>query len=238
MNEMENVSNRMTYAELGAQIDSVRFTHGHSRLEVAKGIMVSNVRLNEIINGKYNPKIEVLNKIADFLDVPSDYLLIRIHRDFIFFAIDDYLYRIPPENLGSALWNLCSLFGSPDAVHSLKNVLSEFDIKKITDACVSPKEKLQHFRKKAGYTQAQAAERIGVSVNHYAKFENGLTSFSLPVYLKMCQVFQKPLECITKEERAGMVLTQKQLIDLRQMKIESLICLLETLRVFYEYARP
>lgn len=237
MNETEHVTNRTTYAELGTQIDSIRLARGYSRLEVAKGTKISNVRLNEIINGKYNPKIEVLSRIADFLDVPSDYLLIWIHQEFVLSAIDDYLYRIAPENLGSALLDLCVLFGASDDIRVMKYVISEFSEKKTTAIYASKKEKLQLFRKEAGYTQAQAAERVGVSVNHYAKFENGLTSFSLPVYLQMCQVFQKPLECIIDEERSGMILTQEQLMVLRQMKKENLLRLLETLRVFYEYSK-
>lgn len=44
MNETENINCGMTYAGLGVQIDSIRFARGYSRLEVAKGIEVSNVR--------------------------------------------------------------------------------------------------------------------------------------------------------------------------------------------------
>lgn len=76
MNATENFYKRTIYPEIGRQIDRIHFSRGYSRLEVAKGVSISIVRLNEIINGKYNPKVEVLDKIVEFLDVPSDYLFI------------------------------------------------------------------------------------------------------------------------------------------------------------------
>lgn len=62
----------------------------------------------------------MLNKLADFLDVLSDYLLIRIHQEFVLYAIDDYLYRLTPETLEGAVFDLYTLFGLNDDINSLK----------------------------------------------------------------------------------------------------------------------
>lgn len=236
MDGAENFYKRTIYPEIGRQIDRVRFSRGYSRLEVAKGVSISNVRLNEIINGKYNPKVEVLDKIAEFLDVPSDYLLLQIHPDFILYAIDDYISRITPEDLNGAFCDLGMLLGGLHDINLTNSASTPIGASEAGPP-VSKREKLRFFRGNIGYTQAQTAEAIGVSYNHYAKYENGFTLFSLPVHLHMCQLFQKPSECITKEDRMDTALMPKQLDVLRQMKTDRLIRLLETLRVFYEKSK-
>lgn len=222
-------------SEIGKQIEKIRCVRGYSRLDLAKGTGISKSRLNEIIVGKYNPRIEVLDRLAECLDVPSDYLLIYYHRDFVLFAIDDYLMRIRPAALKDIVSDMCDVAKCPifaeDCVLGLISALAK---KQIADKSLFPEGKIKRYRKSIGYTQAQASEAIGVSYNHYVKHENGLTAFSFENHLLLCRLLQKSSECITQDIRTDMILNLETRSALSQMKNEWLSMLLEFLRLLYE----
>ena len=233
VNENTNLSG------IGKQIEKIRGMRGYSRLDLAKGAGISQSRLNEIVGGKYNPRIEVLDRLAEYLDVPSDYLLVYYHRDFILFAIDDYLMRIKPASLRDVVSDVCAVaqcpFFSEDHVFGL---ISTLEKKQMADNSLFPEEKLKRYRKNRGYTQAQAAEAIGVSYNHYVKRENGLTAFSFENHLMLCRLLQKSSECLTQDSRADMILNTESWLALCQLKTERLSILLELLRMLYEMEKP
>lgn len=225
--------------EIGKQIDAVRLVHGYSRPDLSKGANIAAAQLNEIINGKLNPTLDALNRIAHTLNVPSDYLLITHHDDFLLYAIDGYLYRLRMDSFGTLLFDALSLIGVQDEV--LQTIREQMDSFKtsIAERCSSLglpnwKEKIRRFRKEAGYTQVTASEAVAVSYNHYAKFENEITCMSLPPHLRICLLYGKSSESITCDKRADMVLTKEQLDSLRLLGRERLTTLLETLRTIYE----
>ncbi|MEW5783651.1 MAG: helix-turn-helix transcriptional regulator [Bacillota bacterium] len=63
--------------ELGARLKKLRDEKGISQLELAKALNISNVMLSRYEKNKRSPDYETLNKLADFYDVTTDYLLGR-----------------------------------------------------------------------------------------------------------------------------------------------------------------
>lgn len=225
--------------EIGKQIDAVRLAHGYSRPDLSRDAKIAAAQLNEIINGKLNPTLDALDRIAQTLNVPSDYLLITHHDDFLLYAIDDYLYRLRMDSFGTLLLDALSLIGVQDEVlQTIREQMDSFSAS-IAQRCSVPdipswKEKIRRFRKEAGYTQVTASEAAAVSYNHYAKYENEITGMSLPPHLRICLLYGKSSESITSENRADMVLTKEQLESLRLLGRERLTLLLESLRTIYE----
>ena len=227
------------FPEIGKQIDKVRFTHGYSRPALSKGAGITKTQLNETVNGKLNPTPDALDRIALFLDVPSDYLLITYHEDFLLYAIDDYLFRIYSDSFSATILDILSLVGIQDGImQSVKEQLNSFTSSISSQNSIPDtfdwKKKIRRFRKEAGYSQATASEALGVSYNHYVKFENEITNMSLLPHLRVCLLYGKSSESITHDKRNDMVLTKKQLDALHQLDHRRLVTLLETLRAIYE----
>ena len=240
-NGLENEEQKKNKAipEIGKQIDKVRFMHGYSRPALSKGVGIANTQLNETINGKLNPTLDALDRIAHFLDVPSDYLLITYHDDFLLYAIDDYLYRIKPNSFSCFLFDILKFIGiqgeeSQVIKEQVNSFTSFLENRGSVSGSFSWKDKIQSFRKDAGYSQLTASEALGVSYNHYVKFENEITNMSLLPHLRVCLLYGKSSESITHDKRNDMVLTKKQLDALHQLDHKRLVTLLETLRAIYE----
>lgn len=237
--EKEEQKKNKAIPEIGKQIDKVRFMHGYSRPTLSRGAGIANTQLNETINGKLNPTLDALDRIAHFLDVPSDYLLITYHDDFLLYAIDDYLYRISLKPLSKFLCDILSFIGVPiETLQSIKSQMDGFtssiEKRNSVPEVFSWKDKIRRFRKDAGYSQLTASEALGVSYNHYVKFENEITSMSLPPHLRICLLYGKSSESITHNDRKDMVLSKDHLEILRKWDRKQLVIFLETLRTIYE----
>ena len=233
-NRVKENSNRKL-SGVGKQIEAVRRIRGFNRLRVAQESDISKTRLDEIINGRYDPKIEIVDQIAKGLDIPSDYLLIPYHRDFMAFAVDGYLARIDPMLLKDTLSDVWVLINDSyideryifDFISDLENKQNR------SQTFLPPRENIKQYRKRLGFTQAQAAEAIGVSYNHYVKYENGFTAFSFANHLLLCRLLRKPSECIT-QARPDVILDLKLWNFLFNLKTDRLFMLLELLRTIYE----
>lgn len=94
--------------------------------------------------------------------------------------------------------------------------------------------RLKRFRKEKGFTQAEMAEKIGVSTVNYAKYEYGKRTPSLPKLIEIAFTLEKPLECFLYENRANMKLTQEQIVHLRSLDTDQLCAILEQLRKLYQ----
>ena len=55
-------------------------------------------------------------------------------------------------------------------------------------------KKIKEFRKKANLTQAELAEKVGLSETHMSKIEIGANSPTLENFLKICEVLNLSLE--------------------------------------------
>ena len=61
-------------------------------------------------------------------------------------------------------------------------------------------EKLRHLRKKAGFTQAQISERIGVARTTYAEYEQGKIQPPIEKIQRICKLFSIETSALLKIE--------------------------------------
>jgi transcriptional regulator with XRE-family HTH domain len=61
--------------ELGEKIKTLRKQHGLSQEDLAAQVEINPTHLSRLENGRYQPSIEVLRKLAEVLEVSADYLL-------------------------------------------------------------------------------------------------------------------------------------------------------------------
>ena len=88
----------MPSTEISKQILLARQRKGYSQKDVAKALRISCVHISELENGNSYPSIEIFGELVKLLDIPADVLLQDMHKDFLIFAIDDYLARINSED--------------------------------------------------------------------------------------------------------------------------------------------
>lgn len=62
---------------LGSRIKRLREKHDLSQKEVAQSLGISNVQLSRYESGDRKPDPEMIKRIADYFNVPTDYLLGR-----------------------------------------------------------------------------------------------------------------------------------------------------------------
>ena len=60
-------------------------------------------------------------------------------------------------------------------------------------------EKLKERRTAAGLSQAQVAEKVGITQAAYSGFENGIKTPSLPVACALAQALNTTLDSLTKQ---------------------------------------
>lgn len=94
--------------------------------------------------------------------------------------------------------------------------------------------RLKKFRGGKGLTQAEVAEKIGISPVNYAKYECGTRTPSLPRLVDIALVLEKPIECFLMEERSEMHMSQKQFEHLRSLDADQLSAILEQLQKLYQ----
>jgi len=61
-------------------------------------------------------------------------------------------------------------------------------------------KRLQYYRKQAGLTQAELAERINKSIHHITQIERGISLPSLPSFLDICIALNIPADCFLIDE--------------------------------------
>jgi len=65
--------------DLGSRLRKLREEKGISQLELAKALNLSNIMLSRYEKNRRSPDYETLNKLADFYEVSTDYLLGRTY---------------------------------------------------------------------------------------------------------------------------------------------------------------
>jgi len=196
---------------LGAQIEKLRFASGLSRAELAKTLGLSATQFGDILKGRSETRVRVLDKIADVFDVPTDYLLVGYHDAFVEFAIDGYMSRMGEERLRALLSGLGSFVGMKCEAEVTHDTASPSSVlKSAAQTSKVSRSKLRSYRERLGLTQAEISEKLGVSQNHYSNYENEKVSLSFQTHIHLCLILEKSSECITKENRSDLVLTEKQ----------------------------
>ena len=174
MEELKSVNNNPktrnpVIPEIVRRIAKLRTSLGYSRKELANGISVSQDQIADIENGEQNAKLERLEQIASFCNVPTDYLLIDYHDDFIIYAIDGYLHRMKPEIIVKSI-SLLNILVSPAKEYD--NSSRELDFCSFEESDIlykdSPKpikfkDKLKLYRKELGLGQAGFSKEIGIA---------------------------------------------------------------------------
>lgn len=94
--------------------------------------------------------------------------------------------------------------------------------------------RLRKFRHEKEMTQAEVAEKIGVSTVNYAKYECGSRTPSLPKLADIALALEKPIECLLTEECSSMHLTATQIAHLRTLSQNQLIAILEQIQKLYQ----
>ena len=79
--------------------------------------------------------------------------------------------------------------------------------------------RLKELRRKKNLTQAETAERLHISLTHYAKIEGGTNKPSPELHAAICLLFEVPSDYFLYGER---FLTKEQIDDLNQMTIADL----------------
>lgn len=94
--------------------------------------------------------------------------------------------------------------------------------------------RLKKYRTEKGLTQAELAERIGISTVNCAKYENGQRFPSLSTLVKISLTLEKPIECFLYESRDGFYISEACLNHLRGLTPQQLHAILDQLQKLYQ----
>ena len=92
-------------------------------------------------------------------------------------------------------------------------------------------KRLKAFRKQAGLTQMQLAEKLDISVTQLSNCEKGSSIPSVGLFIKMCLILDKPAECFIRREKEIFFLSADRLEMLKQLDEQKLKKILDSLIV-------
>lgn len=90
--------------------------------------------------------------------------------------------------------------------------------------------RLKLYRAEKKFTQAQVAEKLGISTVNYAKYECGARIPSLSKIVDIALLFDKPLYSFIEQDKPSMCLTAEQIARLRSLDRNQLIAILGQLQ--------
>jgi len=99
----EDATADLDLSGIGRQITKARNRKGLTKQEAAYGTGFSAQLLTKLENNENYPSINSLLGVSKALDVPVDVLLQGCHKDFLVFAIEDYLGRLDINEAGTSL---------------------------------------------------------------------------------------------------------------------------------------
>lgn len=73
--------------------------------------------------------------------------------------------------------------------------------------------KMLELRKKAGFTQAELAEKAGLSDRTYADIERGNVNMRIETLLRICDALHITPDAILTEENASLQATQEEIME-------------------------
>lgn len=85
--------------KIGENIKIYRGMRNMSQSDLAKKLLLSKRQVEEIEAGNSLTSIETLSNIADILDIPIDSLFVGCNKQFLIYAIDDYLNLIDKSTI-------------------------------------------------------------------------------------------------------------------------------------------
>lgn len=81
-------------------------------------------------------------------------------------------------------------------------------------------ERITHYRKKAGLTQEQLAEKCSVTAQAVSKWENDLTSPDISLIAPLAELFGISCDELLGKNKAEMVRVDPELIDISKMLLK------------------
>lgn len=99
---------------IGTRINQILAKKNISRNDLANRLKISYKQLHKIIQNQGVTTLENIKDISDFLDVPSDFLFADMDKDFIIFAIDDYIGKIDKHKASEILNNITNILVQND----------------------------------------------------------------------------------------------------------------------------
>jgi transcriptional regulator with XRE-family HTH domain len=61
-------------------------------------------------------------------------------------------------------------------------------------------KRLKYYRKQAGFTQEQLAEKLGISNTQYQNYEQGISYPLMDKFIVLCQVINVPADCLLSDK--------------------------------------
>jgi len=107
----ENAADSLDLTGIGRQITKARNRKCLTKQEAACGTGFSAQLLTKLEGNENYPSLTSLLAVASALDVPVDVLLQDCHKDFLVFAIEDYLGRLDVKEANASLAILQGLMG-------------------------------------------------------------------------------------------------------------------------------
>lgn len=92
--------------KIGENIKKYRNMRNMSQSDLANKLLLSKRQVGEIETGNSLTSIETLADIAAILDIPIDSLFIGCNKQFLIYAIDDYLSLIDKSTIQDVLDDL------------------------------------------------------------------------------------------------------------------------------------
>ena len=99
----EIAADSLDFAGIGHQIAKARNRRGLTKQKAACGTGFSAQLLTKLEGNENFPSLTSLLAVANTLDVPVDTLFQDCHKDFLVFAIEDYLGRLDIKEADASL---------------------------------------------------------------------------------------------------------------------------------------
>lgn len=94
---------------IGKKIKEYRLNRKITQDDLAKELQMSTRQIGEIETGNSLSNIDVLFEISSILNIPLDLLFIDCDKNFLVYAIDDYLNLIDKEKASSVINDILNL---------------------------------------------------------------------------------------------------------------------------------
>lgn len=88
------------------QITLARNKKGWSKKELTQALHLSCVQVTDLEKGNSYPSFDTFYKLTEALDVSADVLLRDVHKNFLIYAIDDYISRLKLKDARHVLQTL------------------------------------------------------------------------------------------------------------------------------------
>ncbi|GFI55774.1 hypothetical protein IMSAG013_00825 [Clostridiales bacterium] len=98
-------------SSFGKRINSVMLRRGMTQKSLAAKLKISEQQLHSVLKDKSLSTIDTLRELSVVLDTPTDYFLQDFDKNFLIYAIDDYLSQIERDDAQKVIENIAAIIG-------------------------------------------------------------------------------------------------------------------------------